>query len=75
MLKEIIDKWKLNHNLLAEKMGMPKGTFNNKLSKQDFTDDELDRLKNILLTLRDDLEGISEIDFNDALRLISQKEL
>jgi len=75
MLKEIIDKWKLNHNLLAEKMGMPKGTFNNKLSSGDFTDEELERLKNILVVLRDDLGGIDRLDFNDALRMISQKEL
>lgn len=78
MLKEIIDKWRLNQNLLADKMGMPKGTFNNKLSgthASKFTDQELDKLKTILLELRSDLDGIDATDFNEALRLITQKEV
>lgn len=78
MLKEIIDKWKLNRNLLADKMGMPKGTFNNKLSgthTSKFTDQELDKLKAILIELRSDLEGIDAVDFNEALRIIAQREV
>lgn len=78
MLKEIIDKWRLNQNLLAEKMGMPKGTFNNKLSgthTSKFSNEELDKLKAILVELRSDLEGIDAQDFNEALKILSQKEV
>jgi hypothetical protein len=52
MLKEVIDKWKLNRNLLANKMEMSKDAFNKKLNEADgrtFTDEELSRLSKILL--------------------------
>ncbi len=75
---EVIDKWKLNRNLLASKMEMPKGTFNNKLSANHptkFTQEELQKLKCILVELRNDLESVDDIDFNDALALISRKQV
>ena len=78
MLKEIIDKWRLNRNLLADRIGMPKGTFNNKLNETNrskFTDEELEKLKAVLLELRQDLTEIDDDVFNDALRLIAQKEV
>lgn len=78
MLNELIDKWKINRNMLADRMSMPKGTFNNKLSPNHtakFTELELDKLKGILIEMRTDLEAIDAIEFNDALRLISQKEV
>lgn len=78
MLKEVIDKWKLNRNLLAIKMGMSKDAFNKKLNETDgrsLSEDEMARLSKILLELRDDLESGETDAFNDALRLISQKEV
>ena len=61
-IQALISKWKLNRNYLASQIGMPKGTFNNKLSPKhptQFSEDELVRLKNVLITLRDDLSNIS----------------
>lgn len=72
-MHDIIEKWKLNKNLLASKMGMPKGTFNNKLNPKhssDFTEDELFKLKGILQELYDDLAPFIEVDFNEALKKI-----
>lgn len=72
-MREIIDKWKINRNLLAEKMGMSKGFFNNKLSerqKYKFTEEEKERLKQILIEMRNDLEGITDIEFNHALKTL-----
>lgn len=72
-MEEIINKWKLNKGLLAFKIGMPLGTFCNKLSsKHDtkFTDAELIRLKMVLKELYGDLEWIMQIDFNDALKTV-----
>ena len=77
-IHEIIDNWKLNRNHLASKMDMPKGTFNNKLSPNHtskFSDAEWVKLKDILVALRNDLEGVDNIDFNEALRTIIQKEI
>jgi hypothetical protein len=78
MLKEVIDKWKLNRNLLADRMEMSKDAFNKKLNEADgraFTEEETHKLSKILLELRDDLEAGEADKFNDALRLISQKEV
>ena len=78
MLSDIITKWKLNQTLIAEKMGMSRGNFCNKLSPNHyvkFSDNELERLTDILIELRTDLTEIDELDFNEALRLISQKEV
>lgn len=78
MLKEVIDKWKLNRNLLADKMEMSKDAFNKKLNETDgrsFSEEELSRLSKILLELRDDLESGEADDFNNALRKIVQKEV
>lgn len=75
-MNKVIDKWKLNRNLLAEKMGMKKGTFNNKLNPKhptQFSEEEIIRLKMILKELCADIEGITDIDFNDALKAIVKK--
>ena len=72
-MEEIINKWKLNKGLLAFKIGMPLGTFCNKLSgkhSSEFTDAEMIRLKLILKELYGDLEWIMQIDFNDALKTL-----
>lgn len=73
MIQEIIDKWKINRALLASKLNMPKGTFNNKLNPahaSQFSDKELFQLKTVLLEMGADLMEI-ERDFNDALKIIA----
>lgn len=72
-MHEIIEKWKLNKGHLASKMGMLTGTFCNKLNPNhstQFSDAEIIRLKLILKELAGDLEGVSEVEFNDALKTI-----
>jgi hypothetical protein len=72
-LQEIIEKWKVNKGLLASKIEMPLGTFCNKLSPKhsaSFTDAELIRLKMVLKEMAGDIEDVSGIDFNDALKTI-----
>jgi len=71
MIQEIVEKWKLNKGVLASKMEMPLGTFCNKLNPTHsayFTDKEIIRLKLVLKEISADLDGISQIDFNDALK-------
>lgn len=70
-MQEIIEKWKLNKGLLASKMQMPLGTFCNKLSPKhptQFSDAEIVRLKSVLIDLRNDIDGVTDIDFNEALK-------
>lgn len=75
-MEEIIEKWKLNKGLLASKMEMPLGTFCNKLSPKHptkFLDREIVRLKGILIELRNDLDNVTDIDFNEALAVLVGK--
>lgn len=67
---EVIKKWKLNQTLLAQKMGMSKVVFGNKLNGDGFSDDELIRLKMILRELYSDLDDVLDIEFNDMLKSI-----
>jgi len=67
---EIIKKWKLNQTLLAQKMGMSKVVFGNKLNDNSFSDDEKIKLKMILRELYSDLDDVIDIDFNDMLKSI-----
>jgi hypothetical protein len=72
-MQKIIEKWKLNKGLLASKIGMLTGTFCNKLNPKHptkFTDAEIIRLKIVLKELQVDLENVSDIEFNDALKTI-----
>lgn len=71
-MEDIIIQWKLNKALLASKMSMPVATFSQKVMRKHntFTEPEKERLKVILIELRDELEGIDNIDFNDALKTI-----
>ena len=74
-LWELIEKWKVNRALLASKMDMPKGTFNNKLNpdhNSTFSDKEHNQLCNILIEMRNDLEQIEGADFNEALKILSE---
>ena len=53
---------------------MPLGTFCNKLSLKHptkFSDAEIIRLKMILKDLRNELDGITDIEFNNALKTIA----
>lgn len=61
MIRKIIDKWKLNRNLLASKMEISKGSFNNKLNENEaykFTELEEQKLKKVLKELKNDLNKI-----------------
>ena len=72
-LQEVIEKWKINKGLLASKMEMPLGTFCNKLSAKHptkFLDVELIKLKGILIELQNDLDAVTDIEFNNALKTI-----
>jgi hypothetical protein len=72
-MHEIIEKWKLNKGLLASKMGMLTGTFCNKLNPThttQFSDTEIIRLKMVLKDMVTDLETVSEVEFNDALKAV-----
>ena len=74
----IIERWKLNKALLASKIEMKASTFNNKLNDchdSCFTEQELFRLKNVLVQLRDELGIVEGGDFNEALGLITKKEV
>jgi hypothetical protein len=54
-------------------MDMPLGTFCNKLSPTHsayFTDAEIIKLKGVLRELQNDLDGVTDIDFNNALKTI-----
>lgn len=72
-MQKVIEKWKLNKGLLASKLNMPLGTFCNKLNPKhstQFTDAEIIRLKGVLIELRNDLDSVTDIEFNDALKTI-----
>lgn len=60
----------MNQTLLAQKMGMSKVVFGNKLNDELFVDDEMVRLKMILRELYSDLDDVIDIDFNDMLKSI-----
>lgn len=71
---QVVDKWKLNRALLASKMGMPKGTFNNKLNASHastFSNEENIKLKGVLREMANDIDTVTEIDFNDALKALT----
>lgn len=76
-MEKIIIQWKLNRAVLASKIGMPKGTFNNKLSPTHptkFSRDESCLLRVVLIELRNDLEVIDQIGFNEALEIIAKQK-
>lgn len=75
-MQKVIENWKLNKGLLASKMEMPTGTFCNKLNSNHptkFSDAEIVKLKGILIELQNDLDGVTEIEFNEALNIITKK--
>lgn len=75
-MHEVIENWKINKGLLASKMEMPLGTFCNKLSEKHptkFSEAEIIKLKGVLIELRNDLDAVTDIEFNDALSVIVNK--
>lgn len=76
-MEKVINKWKINKSLLASKMGMPLGTFCNKLSSKHettFSDAELIKLKIILKEMAENITVAAEIDFDDALAVLVKKQ-
>lgn len=71
-MEKIINKWKINKSVLADKMGMTNTTFNKKLKKDSFADEEMIQLKRILNEMSSDIDSVAGIDFNDALKLITK---
>lgn len=70
-MHDLIEKWKLNKGLLASKVGMPLGTLCNKLSAKhstQFSEEEMLKLKGVLRELQNDLDGVTDIEFDDALK-------
>ena len=75
-LLELIDKWSINRAVLASKMGMLKGTFNNKLSDKhptQFSPEERVKLIHVLWEMANDIEDTAKIDFNEAMIIIANK--
>lgn len=73
-MQQVIENWKINKGVLASKMQMPLGTFCNKLNPNHatkFSDAEIVRLKGVLIELSADIDGVTNIDFNEALRGIT----
>ncbi len=71
-MEEVIIKWKINREVLASKMKMPSGTFNNKMNPKHsakFTQGELWNLREILIEMMKDLDTATNIEFNDALKV------
>ena len=70
---QVVDKWKLNRAVLASKMGMPKGTFNNKLNPthaSQFSNEENIKLIGVLREMAVDIDSVTDIDFNNALKAL-----
>jgi hypothetical protein len=60
-ITHIINKWELNKAFLAKKIGMLKGTFNNKFNPTHdtkFSDEEVTKLKNLLMKMREDFKDL-----------------
>ena len=72
---QVINKWKLNRADLASKIGMPKGTFNNKLNESHaskFSDEENVKLIGVLREMANDIDSVTDIDFNTALSILTK---
>lgn len=76
-LSQLIEQHSINKAHLASKMGMPRGTFKNKLSENQtaysFTEEELNRLMKILRDMADDIQIVAGVTFNKALSIIVNK--
>lgn len=58
-VREFIKKWKLSGVLIAEQIGMPQGTFNNKFRTNQtvykFSPEEEDKIKKFLLLISEEI--------------------
>ena len=76
-LSQLIEATGISKAHLASKMGMPAGTFKNKLSdKQNvyrFTEEEQDKLREILRDKASLIETVCGMSFNKALATIVNK--
>lgn len=72
-----IIRWKLNKVLLASKMSMPESTFSQKVlgKNNSFTKEERQKLRNVLIQLLVELDRVTDIDFNDALKKVCEVEV
>lgn len=65
-IQQVIITWKLNKQVLSNKMGMPSGTFRHKFNetndKYRFTQFEIEQLKEVLKGLSVDIEMINTIE-------------
>jgi hypothetical protein len=60
-ITQLIEKWSLNKAFLAKKLGMLRGTFNNKIKPDHYTkfsEQEVEKLKGILIKMREDLKDL-----------------
>ncbi|PIY10124.1 MAG: hypothetical protein COZ18_06700 [Flexibacter sp. CG_4_10_14_3_um_filter_32_15] len=61
-LEQLIDKWRINQSLLAEKLNITRGSFSQKLRKKDnqyFTKEQEDKIKEVIKELGKDVDSIS----------------
>lgn len=76
-MEQVIIRWKLNRVILASKMQMPKETFSQKVlgKNNSFTKEERQKLRNVLIQLLIELDRVTDIDFNDALKKVCEVEV
>ncbi|PIY11231.1 MAG: hypothetical protein COZ18_04445 [Flexibacter sp. CG_4_10_14_3_um_filter_32_15] len=61
-IEQLINKWKINQSLLAEKLGMTKNSFSEKLrnkKSQYFSDEQKEQIRTIIQELHNDTDSIS----------------
>lgn len=72
-MQQVIIRWKLNRPILASKMEMPLGTFNNKLSPKHsskFSKEELLDLRRVMIELMNEIDGATNIEFEEAIKRV-----
>lgn len=70
-VQEIIIKWDLNRAFLASKIGMKRGTFNNKLSPKhttQFTPQELIQLRDLIVQMGLDIDTVEAVPFDETMK-------
>ncbi len=70
---ELIKKYELSQSYFAKRMGMLRATFNNKLSPKhttQFTPQELIRLRDIIVEMGVDIDGMDAVSFEDTFKEI-----
>lgn len=76
-VREFIKKWKISGVLIAEKIGMPTGTFNNKFRTNQtvykFTPEELTKIEKVLTDMAEDI--LLRNGFSKEVKRISVEEI